>query len=147
MIQVQFNNHDVDKLYDNFLQFSHPKVRLKNLALYLKCMGFAHNKICELCRITKPTLASYLKGFQTGGFESLEQLNWKGQQSDLNSYREIIDADFSTNPPKSIQEAQSRIESLTGIKRCPTQIREFLRSKLNYRYLKAGSLPRNWEGR
>lgn len=143
MIQINFEKQDVDKFYDNFLRAEHHKTRLKNFALYLKCTGLPHKEICGLCRISKPTLASYLKDFQSGGFESFHKLKWKGQKSKLNDHVELISSDFEANPPKSIHQAQERIGELTKIRRCPTQIREFLRSKLNYRYLKAGSLPGN----
>jgi len=143
MINIQFEEQDLDTFYENFLREDHHKTRLKNFALYLKCMGFMHLEIYKICRISKPTLVNYLKDFQTGGFESFQKLNWKGQKTKLYDHKDCIDSDFNTNPPKSILEARKRIEELTGISRSPTQIRDFLQNKLNYRYLKAGSLPGN----
>ncbi|MCK5207048.1 MAG: hypothetical protein KAQ62_01615 [Cyclobacteriaceae bacterium] len=86
---------------------------------------------------------SYLKDFKTGGFDSFQKLNWKGQKTKLYEYKDRIESDFNANPPRSILEARERIEKLTGISRSPTQIQDFLKSKLNYRYLKVGSLPGN----
>jgi hypothetical protein len=143
MITIQFREQDSDKFYENLLRESHPKTRLKNFALYLKCMGFPHTEIYKLCRISKPTLVSYLKDFKTGGFDSFQILNWKGQKTKLYEYKDRIESDFNANPPRSILEARERIEKLTGISRSPTQIQDFLKSKLNYRYLKVGSLPGN----
>lgn len=143
MIGLEFTEQDQERCFHNFLKADHHKIRLKNFVLYLKGLGFTHSDICELSRISRPTLASYLKEFKTGGFESFEQLNWNGQTSELNKFIKIIDEDFNRNPPKSITEAQQRIKDLTGICRSPTQIRAFLRNKLDYRYLKAGSLPGN----
>ena len=143
MINIQFGKQDSDKFYKNFLGEYHRKTRLKNFALYLKCMGFSHSEIYKLCRISKPTLVSYLKDFKTGGFESFQKLKWKGQKTKLNEHKNRIDADFSANPPKSILEARNRIEEMTGISRSPTQIQDFLKSKLSYRYLKVGGLPGN----
>jgi transposase len=77
--------------------------------------------------------------------DSFKTIRWKGQSSKLNEYKDIIDKDFENNPPKSINEAQERIEKLTGIKRSPTQIQLFIK-KLNYRYLKMGSIPGNGDG-
>jgi hypothetical protein len=143
MIKIQFEEQDLDNFYNNFLRENHHKTRLKNFALYLKCMEFSHTEIYKLCRISKPTFVSYLKDFKTGGFESFQELKWKGQETLLNEHKDRIDADFSANPPKSILEARKRIEELTGISRSPTQIQDFLKSKLNYRYLKVGGLPGN----
>lgn len=143
MINIQFGDQDSDKFYENFLREDHHKTRLKNFALYLKCIGFSHAEIYRLCRISKPTLVSYLKDFKTGGFESFQKLNWKGQKTKLYEHKDRIEADFNANPPRSILEARERIEKLTGISRSPTQIQDFLKSKLSYRYLKVGSLPGN----
>jgi len=143
MINIQFEEQDSDKFYENLLRENHHKTRLKNFALYLKCMGFSHTEIYKLCRISKPTLVGYLKDFKTGGFESFKKLNWKGQKTKLYEHKDRIEADFNANPPRSILEARERIEELTGISRSPTQIQDFLKSKLSYRYLKVGSLPGN----
>lgn len=45
----------------------------------------------------------------------------------LFKHKEKIEADFTTCPPHTVSEAQSRIEQLSGIKRSQTQIRKFLR--------------------
>ncbi len=143
MIGLEFTEQDQERFFYNFMKADHHKIRLKNFVLYLKGLEFPHSDICKLSRISRPTLASYLKEFKTGGFKSFEHLKWKGQASELNKFIKIIDDDFNLKPPKSITEAQQRIKDLTGISRSPTQIRAFLRNKLDYRYLKAGSLPGN----
>ena len=143
MIKIQFKDGDSDTLFSNFLREDHHKARLKNLVLYCKSIGMSHGEILDFCRISEPTLASYLKEFQSGGFEALKKTSGKGQPSDLNRYIDLIDEDFSMRPPKSAVEAQGRIQELTGIKRSPTQIRSFMRDKLGYRFLKAGAVPGN----
>lgn len=143
MLKIQFKEHDPETLFSNFLREEHPKTRLKNLVIYCKSIGMSHGAILTFCRISEPTLASYLKEFQAGGFEALRKTKWKGQESELNQYIDIIDNDFSRKPPKSAAEAQTRVEELTGIRRSPTQIRSFMKEKLGYRFLKAGSLPGN----
>lgn len=44
------------------------------------------------------------------------------------------------NPPASINQASSRIEELTGIKRSPTQVRVFLK-KIGMKCRKVGVIP------
>ncbi len=146
MITISFQEQDPDILFNNFLREDHHKTRLKNLVLYLKSTGMPHKEIKRLCRISGPTLSSYLKDFKTGGFEGLKKLKWAGQRSKLHDFKELIDADLSSRPPRSIQEARQRIGQLTGIDRSPTQIRDFLKNKLGYRHLKAGSVPGNGKG-
>jgi len=143
MITISFQEQDSDNLFTNFLRADHHKTRLKNLVLYFKSIQMSHKDIKKICRISEPTLVSYLKDFESGRFEALETLKWAGQKTKLNDFKECIDQDFSLNPPQSIQEAQERIKQLTGIVRSQTQIRAFLKDKLNYRYIKAGSVPGN----
>ena len=77
MIKIQFKEQDPDILFSNFLKEEHHKARLKNLVLYCKFMGMSHCSIVEFCRISEPTLASYLKEFQAGGFETFKKTKWK----------------------------------------------------------------------
>ena len=100
MLKIQFKEHDSETLFSNFLREEHPKTRLKNLVIYCKSIGMSHGEILDFCRISGPTLASYLKEFQRGGFEALRKTKWKGQESELNQYIDIIDNDFSRKPPQ-----------------------------------------------
>ena len=116
------------------------------LVLHLKGLDYPHKEICRICRISKPTLIKYFNEFTDEGISGIKKLKWKGQLSKLNEYKDLIDKDFENNPPKMITEAQDRIEKLTGIKRCPTQIQSFIK-KLNYKFLKVGSIPGNGDGK
>ncbi len=145
MIQLNIEKEEQILLYSNILNESHSKTRLKSLVVYLKSFGLKHKNICKICRITKPTLIDYLTEFDEKGIDSFKSLKWKGQSSKLNEYKEIIDKEFEKEPPISINDAQDRIEQLTGIRRSPTQIRMFLK-KLKYKYLKTGSIPGNGDG-
>jgi len=53
-------------------------------------------------------------------------------QSELEDYCEQLKAEFEARPAKSINEAVQRIEELTGIRRSPTQVEQFL-NVLSYR--------------
>jgi transposase len=59
----------------------------------------------------------------------------------LDEHRDEIKAVFEEQSPKSINEAIERIEKLTGIRRSPTQVREFLKEKLGMKRLKVGQVP------
>jgi transposase len=145
MIRLIVEKEMQDLLYSNILNESHSKTRLKSLVVYLKSFDIKHKEICQICRITKPTLTEYLAEFKDHGIDSFKSLKWKGQSSKLNDYKEMIDQAFEKEPPQSINEAGDRIEQLTGIKRSPTQIRMFLK-KLKYKHLKTGSIPGNGDG-
>lgn len=142
MITIKISEEQHNELFENFMHGEHHKTRIKCLVLHLKQLDYSHKEIGRICRISKPTLIKYLIEFNAEGLRGFEQLKWKGQSSKLNDYKELIFNDFENNPPKTITEAQSRIEKLTGIKRSLTQIRQLLK-KLNCKLLKVGSISGN----
>ena len=143
MIKIFFTKKNQDKLFHNFTYEEHSKTRQKNFVLYLKSFGLKHKEIIGISRISEQTLLNYLKEYKNKGIDSFEKHRWKGQVSQLLKFKDLIENDFEKNPPKTTTEAQYRIEQLTGIKRSPTQIREFMKKKLALKYLKAGSIPGN----
>jgi transposase len=96
-------------------------------ALYLKSQGMSHKDICRICRISKTTLAAYLKQYRDRGVEGLKELHYKGQPSALNEHAPTLEAYFKEHLPRTTAEAQAIIEKLTGIKRSPTQIMAFMK--------------------
>jgi len=52
----------------------------------------------------------------------------------------MLKAEFEARPARSINEAAERIEKLTGIRRSPTQMRQFLKD-LKLKRLKVGQIP------
>ncbi len=85
-------------------------------------------------------MSEYLKQYKSGGIEELKKLGYQGQGSKLNQYKSTIEEDFRVAPPRNIAEASQRIEQITGIKRSPTQVREF-RKKIGMKTIKIGYVP------
>ncbi len=108
--------------------------------LYLKSQKVAHQEICRLCRISKPTLVTYLKQYQTGGIEQLKKFGYAGHASELVEHAAALETYFKEHPPRTVAEAQQVIKEQTGIERSPTQVRAFLK-QLGMKYLKAGYVP------
>jgi transposase len=95
--------------------------------LWLKAHGLPHAKIAELADITENTMRDYFELYQAGGTEKLKEVNFYRPESELSVHITSLEAYFRENPPASIKEAQSEIETITGIKRSETQVREFLK--------------------
>jgi len=141
MITIEFSPEEIDALEYERYHHPHPKVQRKMEALYLKSQGLAHQEIRRLCRIaSKTTLTSYLRQYQVGGIEQLKQLGYQGQSNELLDQAASLAEQFKKQPPRSSAEAQARIEQVTGLKRSPTQIREFMK-RLGLRYRKVGYVP------
>ncbi len=51
-----------------------------------------------------------------------------------------LESYFTSNPPRSSSEAQAKIEELTGIRRSPTQTKEFLK-RIGLKLRKVGHVP------
>src|SRR5207248_3247607 len=108
--------------------------------VYLKSQGLAHRDICRLARISENTLRSYLRQYQEGGVERLKRTDWAGTESELGEHRETMEDHFRDHPPRSIAEAAAEIERITGIRRGPTQVRQFLKG-MGLKFRKLGMIP------
>ena len=140
MIRVAFSPEIIEKLDYERYHHPSPKVQKKMEVLYLKSTGMLHKEIRRICRITKTTLAAYLKQYLDGGVEGLKHLGYKGQPSVLHQHEPTLEAHFRKNPPRTIAEAQAAIEELCGIKRSPTQVGIFLKH-LGMKCRKIGAVP------
>ncbi len=140
MIQIEFTKEEMEQLRQERFTHPSPKVQLKMEALYLKAKGLKHCHICDICKVSKPTLATYLKDYATGGIDSLKQIKYKGKRNLLLENVSSIEEYFHENPPRTLKEACAKIEEITGIKRSLTQIWEFLK-RINFRRRKVRAIP------
>lgn len=143
MIQIEFTEEEIKALHYEHLHNPHPRVRQRCEVVYLKALGFSHQEIGRITRLSQPTIRSYLEMCREGGLEKLKklkELNFFAPTSELDEHREMLKAEFEANPPCTINEAIERIEKLTGLRRSPTQAREFLKS-LGMKRLKVGHIP------
>lgn len=128
MLTIEFTEAEKQALNYERLHHPHPRVKRKMEALWLKSQGLSHKEITKLLGISPNTLRSYLRAYQSGGREKLEQINFYRPKSELMARVGTLEPYFRQSPPTNIQEAAAKIEELTGIKRCPTQVRQFLKS-------------------
>ena len=140
MIRIEFTEKEIEELHHTRSRHDHPRVRRRCEAVYLKALGFSHQEIGRIVRLSQPTVRRYLRMYQDGGLERLKELNFYRPVSELDAYREKLKAEFEANPVKTINEAVKRIEELTGLRRSPTQVREFIK-RLGLKRLKVGQVP------
>jgi transposase len=140
MIKIDFREEDIKQLHYERYHYPHPIIQKRMEALYLKSQKLSHQDICQICRISKTTLIVYLRKYEGGGIEGLKKLDYKGQVSELNQYFLTIEEQFQKNPPRTANEASAMIEELTGIKRSPTQVREFMK-RIGMKTRKIGYVP------
>jgi transposase len=126
MIKLSFTEAAIAALHYERFHHPHPRVQRKMEAVYLKSQGLLHREITAIVRISEPTLVSYLREYEVGGIEQLKILNFYQPESDLNAHQVEIETYFREHPPKTLAQAASKIEALTGIKRSREQVRQFL---------------------
>ena len=141
MIRIKFTAEETDKLHHEHLRNSHPRIRQRCQVVYLKAQGYSHKEMGRIVRVSQPTVRNYLRMYQADGVEKLKELNFYKPSSELDEHIEFLEGVFKANPPATIKEAVERIEQLTGIRRSPTQVGQFLKKKLGVKRRKVGHIP------
>lgn len=119
----------------------HPDVQRRCFAVLLLSFLFSAVLVGLILDITPQTVRNYWNLYKKGGIAALQKNNHKGRTSVLPQHKDSVEEDFSKNPPRSIKEACSRIEKITGIKRSLKVVRGFLKTNLKFRYRKVGGIP------
>lgn len=127
----------------NYERYNHwvAIVRRRMEVLWLKSLGLPHAQIAKLAHISENTMRTYFRLYNEGGITKLKEFNFYRRESELQKHYKSLEAYFQDNPPATIKEAQSEIETLTGIKRSETQVRNFLKKKLKICRRKVGMIP------
>lgn len=126
--------------YDRF-HHPHPLVQRKMEVLWLKSQGLPHPEIARLADVSLRSVQRYLDDYLEGGLELVRRLNWPGKANVLDGHADELEAYFLEHPPRSVREAQAAIQRLTGVKRGLTQVRAFLKKKLQLSWRKVGTVP------
>jgi transposase len=81
-----------------------------------------------------------LKQFADGGVDALKIVPFQGTVSELDDWSSTLEAHFREHPPASATQARAEIIRLTGVERCPTQVREFM-NRLGMKFRKVAAVP------
>jgi transposase len=113
----------------SYERFNHPVplVQRRMEVLWLKSHDLPHALIAKLAGISENTVREYFQLYLEGGIEKLKAVDCYRPESALVTHTTSLEAYFRENPPATIKEAQSEIETLTGIRRSETQVAEFLK--------------------
>ena len=113
----------------NYERYHHPVplVQRRMEVLWLKSHDLPHALIAKLAGISENTLRDYFQLYLEGGVEKLKEVDFYRPESPLVPHTTSLEAYFREHPPATIKEAQSEIQTLTGIRRSETQVAEFLK--------------------
>ena len=125
--RIEFTPEIIDTLNHERYHHPVPLVQRRMEALWLKSHKLSHGLIAALVGVSENTIREYFQLFIEGGTEKLKEVDFYRPESNLVKHTTSLEAYFRDNPPATIKEAQSEIETLTGIKRSETQVAEFLK--------------------
>jgi transposase len=123
---------------------SHPhmRVREKMLVLWLLHCGSTREQAAEVVRVSRATVQRYVAAFRAGGLDGLRQLNPHRPVSEMAADRDLIRESFEEQPARTMAEACERIFQLTGLRRGPSQVRQFLKDMgLKFNRVRAIPVP------
>jgi transposase len=109
--------------------------------LWLKAHAEPHEKIAKLAGLSRATVQRILDLYESGSLSAVRTFHWKVPVSGLTPHRPLLEAEFAAHPPHTVGEACERIEKLTGVRRGPTRVREFLRDTMDLRWRKVAAVP------
>ena len=113
--------------------------RLALFALLLK-ENIDTQTMSRVVGVSERQIRNYRKTYKTEGAAALTRDARYRPASELEAYKEVIRENFTANPVATASEASERIQSLTGIKRSPTQVRRFMH-QLGLKPLKVAGIP------
>jgi transposase len=110
------------------------------VAYLLSTTDFDKRTIAKVAGCHRNMVGIWQKECQDKGLSSLYVNNYRKPKSILEDYSELILSYLDKNPVQTVNQAVAVIEELIGIKRSPTQVRQFL-LRHKYKWRKMGQIP------
>lgn len=138
---LTFTDEEREQLAEQRYRHPHPRVQQRMEVLWLLSQGESPVRAAELAGVSRTTAWRFVRAFRLGGIARVSAIAWDKPPSELAAHRESLEAEFRARPPHTSAEAASRIAALTGVRRRPTQVREFLRQTLGLSWRRVAALP------
>jgi transposase len=122
-----FSEEDQLELKRDRYEHPHPRVQQRMEVLWLIAQGVGYSEAARLGGVSPATGDRIVSLYRRGGVEALRQLHWRKPISALEAHHQTLEESFREQPAHTVNEACARIEELTGLKRGPTQVRQFLK--------------------
>lgn len=121
---------------------AHPELRVreKMRVLWLLQGGSQREEAAEIVGVSRTTVHRYVAAFRAGGLERLRSCDHHRPRREMAAYRAVIRESFAKRPVHAIAQACDRIFELTGRRRGPSQVREFL-TDMGLTFHRARAIP------
>lgn len=97
-------------------------------------------QIASIVDVDRDTVSNIIKLYNCSGFEGLMCVHFKGQTSELNQHKTVLETHFMQNPPLNSKQAMHDIKVLTQLERSLSQVRNWMHQS-GMRYQKTGQIP------
>lgn len=141
MRHFEFSRDGLAEIERDRFRHPDPLVQRRMEVLWLKAHGETHVRIAELAGVSRATMQRVLDLYEEGGLEAVRTFHWHVPTSALTPHLPLLEAEFRQRPPHTVAEACERIEQLTGVRRGPTRVCEFLRETMGLRWRKVAAVP------
>ena len=140
MLSLNITKSDIDTL--NYERFHHPSILVKKRmnVVYMKSQGLPHKMIAIACNVSLNSITNFIKIYNKSGLEGLRRFYYRKPKSQLETYEASIEEEFEKNPPLNSAQAGAKIEAMTNVKLCPSQVRAFMKY-LGMSFRKMGHIP------
>jgi transposase len=141
MLKLEFTDEEIANLYEQFMAHPSGLTKRKLHVIYLKALGFPHQEIERIARVSADSVTRYLKEYAEGGLAATGTSRIHRPTSSLLPHRDQIKAHFQDHPPHTVAQAAYDIEKLTGIKLSLSACRDFMRKHLGMKCRKMAAMP------
>ena len=129
MLRIPILAEDIPTIQHDRFYHPQPHIMMRMHTLALHHQGESASRIAQLLDRDPRTIRDCLKKYRDGGLKAVYEYEKHKNESELESHGELIEKELEKRPPQSAKETGAIIEQLTGIKRSPTQVREFLKKR------------------
>jgi transposase len=117
-----------------------PHVRRKMQVLWLLHCDLSREKAAQVAGVGRATVQRYVAAYRAGGLDGLRRWGVVGPVGDLAAHADAVRESLTTAPVRTVAEACDRIEAVTGVRRRPTQVRQFL-AGLGFKWRRVRAVP------
>jgi transposase len=126
-LRVQLTEEEQRLVTEERLSHPNERIRERMLVLWLLHNGVTRQKAAEIVGIGRATVQRFVAAFRDGGLDGLRRWDPNRPETELATFRELIRESFTNQPARTVAEAGERIFQLTGLRRGPSQTRQFLK--------------------
>lgn len=138
---LQFSQEEINQIANDRFTYGCLKVQKRLFAIHLKITtNYSDKEISDIVDCNRNSIRVWVDKVDKEGLHSLYIEKNHHPFSDLEPFREIIEKELDEHPVQSAKEAAEVVERLTGIRRSPGRIRQFLHSG-GYKLFKMKPIP------